>query len=274
MKMKIISTLQSVTLIFGAALFLFPLYIALLNAFKTDGEMARSIMAYPAVLNFSNFVTAFYRLNFFRSTLNTFTITSISVIGILFCSSLAGYKLARTPGKLSNFFYTLFIASMLIPFHSIMVALTKTAMITGTKGSILGTVAIYIGLGVNMAVFLYAGFVKTIPVELEEAAIIDGCGPFQTFFYIIFPLLKPISATIAILNALWIWNDFLLPLLMITDAKNYTLILAANSFFGKYTADWTNLLAGLLMTSFPLIIFYLFFQKHIVKGITSGAVKG
>lgn len=274
MKKRVLSYTPLIMLLIGTVFVLFPIYIALLNAFKTDGEMARSILALPESLNLNNFITAFERLNFLKTTLNTFMITSFSVIGILFCSSLAGYKLSRTPGKLSNFFYTLFIASMLIPFHSIMISLTKTAMITGTKGSILGTVAIYIGLGVNMAVFLYAGFVKTIPVELEEAAIIDGCGPFQTFFYIIFPLLKPISATIAILNALWIWNDFLLPLLMITDADNYTLILAANSFFGKYTADWTNLLAGLLMTSFPLIIFYLFFQKHIVKGITAGAVKG
>ncbi|MFP4017041.1 MAG: carbohydrate ABC transporter permease [Halanaerobiales bacterium] len=274
MKRRIISIIQLIILISGAILFLFPLYIALLNAFKTDGEMARSILAFPGSINFDNFFTAFKRLNFLKTTLNTFIITSISVIGILFCSSLAGYKLSRTPGKVSNFFYGLFVASMLIPFHSIMIALTKTAMIFGVKGSILGTVTIYIGLGVNMAVFLYAGFVRTIPMELEEAAIIDGCGPFQTFFYIIFPLLKPISATIAILNALWIWNDFLLPLLMITDADNYTLILAANSFFGKYTADWTNVLAGLLMTSFPLIIFYMFFQKHIVKGITAGAVKG
>ncbi len=274
MRRNILSLLQLIILFFGAILFLFPIYIALLNAFKTDGEMARSILAFPGSLYFDNFIIALRRLNFVKTTFNTFSITSLSVIGILFCSSLAGYKLARTPGKLANFFYTLFIASMLIPFHSIMIALTKTAMVTGTKGSILGTVAIYIGLGVNMAIFLYTGFVRTIPIELEEAAIIDGCGPFQVFFYIIFPLLKPISATIAILNALWIWNDFLLPLLMITDARNYTLILAANSFFGKYTADWTNLLAGLLMTSLPLIIFYLLFQKHIVKGITAGAVKG
>lgn len=274
MRKKVLSLIPLIILIAGTILFLFPLYIAILNAFKTDGEMARSILALPGSLNFDNFVVAVKRLNFIKTTFNTFVITSLSVIGILFCSSLAGYKLARTPGKLANFFYTLFIASMLIPFHSIMIALTKTAMIFGVKGSILGTVAIYIGLGVNMAIFLYTGFVKTIPMELEEAAIIDGCGPFQTFFYVIFPLLKPISATIAILDALWIWNDFLLPLLMITDAKNYTLILAANSFFGKYTADWTNLLAGLLMTSFPLIVFYLFFQKHIVKGITAGAVKG
>lgn len=273
-KKKLLNSIQIIILIFGAALFLFPIYIAVLNAFKTNGEMARNILAFPESLNLSNFATAVDRLNFMRSTFNTLVITFFSVAGIILSSSLAGYKLARTPGKLSAFFYSLFVASMLIPFHSIMIPLTKTAMLFNVKGSLFGTAAIYIGLGVNMAIFLYTGFVKSIPIELEEAAIIDGCNEFQTFFYIILPLLKPISATIAILNALWIWNDFLLPLLMITDQRNYTLILSANSFFGKYTADWTALLAGLLMTSLPLIIFYLFFQKYIVKGITAGAVKG
>lgn len=258
----------------GAIIALFPIYIAVVNSLKTDGEMAKSIMALPKQLNFSNFITAYKKLDFLHTTFNTFLITSLSVVGILFCSSLAGYKLARTHTKLSKFFYMLYIASMLIPFHSIMISLTRTAMVIGAKGTILGTVAIYIGLGVNMAIFLYVGFVNTIPIELEEAARIDGCGPFRVYYSIIFPLLKPITATIAILDALWIWNDFLLPLLMITDAKNYTLILSANKFFGKYEADWTNVLAGLLMTSIPLVIFYLFFQRHIVKGITAGAVKG
>lgn len=273
-KKKLLNSIQIIFLIFGAALFLFPIYIAVLNAFKTNGEMARNILAFPDFINLSNFATAIDRLNFMRSTFNTLVITFFSVAGIILSSSLAGYKLARTSGKLSAFFYSLFVASMLIPFHSIMIPLTETAMLFNVKGSLFGTVAIYIGLGVNMAIFLYTGFVKSIPIELEEAAIIDGCNEFQTFFYVILPLLKPISATIAILNALWIWNDFLLPLLMITDQRNYTLILSANSFFGKYTADWTALLAGLLMTSLPLIVFYLFFQKYIVKGITAGAVKG
>ncbi len=274
MKRKITSFMIGLFLLLGALVFLFPLYIALINAFKTDGQMAKSILALPTSLNFDNFKEAFHRLDFIKSTLNTLFITTVAVIGILICSSLAGYKLARSKSKLSKIFYGLFVASMLVPFHSIMISLTRVSMVLDIKGTKLGLSAIYIGLGVNMAIFLYYGFIGSIPEELEEAAVIDGCGPFAVFYYVVFPLLKPITATIAILDALWIWNDFLLPLLMIKKKKNYTLILSANSFFGKYEADWTNILAGLLMTSIPLIVFYIFFQKNIIEGITAGAVKG
>lgn len=274
MKRKLTSIFIGLILLIGAAITLFPLYIALINAFKTDGEMANSILALPKTLNFENFKQAYHKLDFMKSLFNTLLITTCSVAGIIVCSSLAGYKLARSTSKLSKIIYGLFVASMLVPFHAIMISLTRVSMELGIKGSKLGLSAIYIGLGVNMAIFLYYGFVGSIPMDLEEAAVIDGCGPFGVFYYVIFPLLKPITATIAILDALWIWNDFLLPLLMITKAKNYTFILSANVFFGKYEADWTNILAGLLMTSIPLIIFYIFFQKHIISGITAGAVKG
>ncbi len=266
--------LQIGLLIIAGMISFFPIYIALINSLKTDGEMANSILALPTVLRFENYIVSFQKLDFIRTTFNTLVISVFSVIGIIVTSSMAGYKIARSRLKLARFFQFLFVSSMLIPFHSIMISLTRTAMVLNVKGSLMGTVAIYIGLGVNMAIFLYVGFVGTIPIDLEEAAIIDGCGPFGVFLHVIFPLLKPITATIAILDALWFWNDFLLPLLMITDADNYTLILSANKFFGKYTADWTNLLAGLLMTSAPLVVFYMMFQKHIVKGIVAGAVKG
>lgn len=271
---KLWNALQLLILACAAVISFFPIYIAIINSLKTEGEMAREILSLPAVPQFGNYVESFMKLDFFRTTFNTFAISVTAVIGILIVSSMAGYKLARTQSKLANVFYVLFIASMLIPFHSIMISLTRTAMFFNLKGSIIGTIIIYTGLGLNMAIFLYTGFVNTIPIDLEEAAIIDGGGPFKVYWHIVLPLLKPITATIAILDVLWIWNDFLLPLLMITDADNYTLILSANKFFGKYEADWTNVLAGLLMTSLPLVIFYLIFQKNIVKGIVAGAVKG
>ena len=274
MNKKIVNGLSLAILILGGIIALFPVYIAVINSLKTDGEMLNSILALPTTLQWGNFTTAIERLDFVKTTFNTFLLSALSVIGIIATSSLAGYKIARTTHPLGRYLYILFIASMLVPFHSIMISLTKTAMVLGVKGTLFGTVAIYIGLGINMAIFLYVGFVHSIPLDLEEAGIIDGCGPFGVFYHIIFPLLKPITATIAILDALWIWNDFLLPLLMITDSDNYTLILSANKFFGAYEADWANVLAGLLMTSAPLVVFYLFFQKHIVKGITAGAVKG
>jgi raffinose/stachyose/melibiose transport system permease protein len=168
----------------------------------------------------------------------------------------------------------MFVASMLVPFHSIMIPLTRVAKTMGVQGSTYGLALIYIGLGVNMAIFLYHGFVKSIPRELEESAQIDGCNEFQTFFQIIFPLLLPITVTIAILDFLWIWNDFLLPLLMLTDVNRYTLILSTNMLFGEYNKEWPLILSSLVLTAIPVILIYAFFQKFIMEGIAEGAVKG
>jgi raffinose/stachyose/melibiose transport system permease protein len=253
---------------------LFPIYIALINSFKTDGEMANSVLSLPRKLDFSNYSEAIKKLDFLKTFFNTLMITVVAIVGILFTSSMAGYKLARSKSKVSSFFYLLFISSMLIPFHSIMIPLTRVTMVLGIKGTKLGLSAVYIGLGINMAVFLYKGFISNIPIELEEAAKIDGCNQFQIYWHVILPLLKPITVTIAILDVVWIWNDFLLPLLMITEFKNYTIVLAAASFFGKYSVDWTNALAGLIFASLPLIIFYMFFQRYIVEGMTAGSMKG
>ena len=133
---------------------------------------------------------------------------------------------------------------------------------------------IYIGLGVNFAIFLYHGFVKSIPRELEESAQIDGCGQLQTFIKIIFPLLIPITLTITILDILWVWNDFMLPLIMLTNYKSYTLVLLASTFFSQYSNEWSYILSILVLTSLPVILVYLFFQKYIVQGIADGAIKG
>jgi len=254
---------------------LFPVYMGLLNAFKTDGEMLNNIMAMPKTFLFSNFVDAYFKIDFLKSLSNTIFIASVGVGGMIFFGSLAGYKLARTNTRLSRFIFALFVMSMLIPFHSIMITLTQVAKATHVQGSTYGLGMIYIGLGVPMAIFLFHGFVKSIPYELEEAAIIDGCGDFRLYLYVIFPLLRPITATVAILNLLWIWNDFLLPLLMITDSDNYTILLSINMLFGQYNNnDWTAILASLILSMLPIIAIYLVLQKHIVRGISDGAIKG
>jgi raffinose/stachyose/melibiose transport system permease protein len=273
-KYKLLPAATTLMLIVLGIYTLFPIYIAVLNSFKTQSEMYKSVLALPAHLNFTNYQQAFIKMDFFKSTFNTFYITVASVSGLILVSSAAGYKLAKTSGKVSAIFFLLFTSSMLIPFQSIMIPLFKIAKSFGLSGSKTGLVLIYIGLGVNMAIFLYHGFAKSIPTELEEAAAIDGCTEFQMFFKIIFPLLKPITATIAILDVLWIWNDFMLPLIMISNIKNYTLVLSTNMFFGKYSVDWPSILAGLVTTWIPVVIFYAFFQKNIVKGVTAGAVKG
>ena len=155
-----------------------------------------------------------------------------------------------------------------------MIPLYKVVLALKIKNSLLGLSFVYAGLGVSMAIFLYHGFVKGIPQELEEAAAIDGGSRMKIFFLIILPLLKPITATICITNVLWVWNDFLLPLIVISDNKKYSLMLSTNTLFGQYSSDWTAILSALILAAIPVIIFYALFQKQILKGIADGAVKG
>ncbi|RXZ84154.1 carbohydrate ABC transporter permease [Paenibacillaceae bacterium] len=274
MSRKVSSTIILIVLIIGAALSIFPIYMAVINSLKTQGEMFSSILSLPTKLHFENYAHAFEKTRLLNSVKNSLVVSVIGIGGILLFASMAGYKLSRTSGRISNFLFFLFIASMLVPFHSIMISLSRVAKALSVQGSTYGLAFIYIGLGVNMAVFLYHGFVKSIPRELEESAHIDGCGEFQTFFRIIFPLLMPITVTIGILDFLWIWNDFLLPLLMLTDVDRYTLILSTNMLFGEYNKEWSLILASLVLTAIPVVIIYAFFQRFIMQGITEGAVKG
>ncbi|GGG14343.1 sugar ABC transporter permease [Paenibacillus albidus] len=271
---KPVSLLITLFLCVGGVISFFPIYLALINSLKTQGEMFASFLSLPTQLHFENYTQAFNKINLLNSTLNSVIVSVIGIGGIIFCAALAGYKLSRTGGRLSALIFSLFIASMLVPFHSIMIPLTRMAKTLHVSGTTYGLAIVYIGLGVNMAIFLYHGFVKSIPRELEEAARIDGCGEFQTFFRIIFPLLLPITVTIAILDFLWIWNDFLLPLLMLTDSTKYTLILSTNTLFGEYNKEWSLILAALVLTAIPVIVIYAFFQKFIMQGIAEGAIKG
>jgi len=262
-------------LLAGAWFTLFPIYMGVLNSLKTDGEMMNHILAFPSQLRFGNYAEAMERIDFWRSLGNTSLIAAVGLAGIVLFASMAGYKLSRTPGKLSAALFGLFVLSMLIPFHAIMITLTKIAKELGAQGSTIGLGFIYIGLGVSFAIFLYHGFVKSIPRDLDEAAVMDGCGEFRLFFAVIFPLLLPITATNAILNLLWMWNDFLLPLLMLTDSDTYTLLLSTNMLFGQYgNHEWSAILAALVMAMLPVIVFYLLLQKYILHGIAEGAVKG
>ncbi len=268
------SMLITIVLVIAAIICLFPLVMALLNSFKTNGEMINNLLALPKKISADNYIKTFKKMNFFRSLFNNFVITGIGVSGIVIFSSMAGWKLNRTKTKLSGLIYGLFVFSMLIPFHTIMIPLFRVANTFNLNNTLHGLGVIYIGLGVSMAIFLYSGFVDTIPIELEEAARIDGCGQFGTFFKIIIPLLKPITMTVIVMNVLWMWNDFLLPLIILQDSKKYTLVLSTNMLFGQYTNDWTAILSALVLTAIPVVIFYMIFQKYILQGITDGAVKG
>ncbi|NBD25682.1 carbohydrate ABC transporter permease [Paenibacillus glycinis] len=274
MSRRLYSALAWIVLALLAVYFLFPIYMAIVNSFKTEGEVYSSVLGLPSTFKFDNYTEAFKKANMLHSGLNTVIVTVTGIVGIVVCSSLAGYKLSRTRSRLSNWIFMLFVASMLIPFQTIMVTLTKMARNLGLQGSPFGLGVVCAGLGVSMAIFLYHGFVKGIPRELDESASIDGCGEWKGFFLIIFPLLVPITFTIVVLNLLWLWNDFLLPVLLLNDYRKYTLVLTINMFFGKYSRDWALILASLILSSIPIVLIFAFFQRWVIQGITDGAVKG
>ncbi|SHH13378.1 carbohydrate ABC transporter permease [Clostridium grantii] len=255
-----------------ALLYLSPFYIIILNAFKTKKELFQSTLALPLAWNFDNFVEAFDRLDYLKALRNSLFVVITSVIVIILFTSMAAWMLERTKSKASSFIFYLFISSMLIPFQAVMLPLVRVM----GKLNLLnmgGIVFMYLGFGTSLSVFLYHGFLKGIPKELDEAAMIDGCNKFQTFWKIIFPLLKPISVTVAILNTVWIWNDFLLPSLVINKPDTQTIPLRTFFFFGEYTKQWHLALAGLILAIIPVIIFYAVAQKHIIKSITAGSIK-
>jgi len=253
--------------------FLIPFYYLISNSLKPFAEILSNTSALPKVFMFDNYVNAFEKLNYLKVFTNSFLITVVSnVVLVVFCS-MAAYMLVRTKKKISNVIFMTFVAAMIIPFQSIMIPLIKTAGNLGMLNSIWGLVIMYLGFGSGMTIFLYHGFIKGIPVELEEAAIIDGCSRFGVFWRIVFPLLKPITVTIIILNSLWIWNDYLLPSLVLQDPELRTIPLATFFFFGQYTKQWDLALAALVLGIIPLLIFFFSMQKHIIKGITSGSIK-
>lgn len=251
-----------------------PFLLALVNSFKTNGELLSNVMSIPSKLQFGNYIRTFSKMNYIHSLLSTIFISGLSVILIIFFASLAGWKLSWTKTKLSAYILSLFVFSMLIPFSSIMIPLYKIILFLNIKNSLTGLAFVYMGTGTSMAIFLYNGFVKSIPFELEESVAIDGCNSFQTYFFIVFPLLKTITATICITNVIWIWNDFLLPLIVISNNKKYTLLLSTNTLFGQYSSDWTAILSALILAAFPIIVFYAILQKYIMSGISEGALKG
>src|SRR5690625_110210 len=252
-------------------LWLTPFYMMIVNAFKSKKEIFTNVLGLPESLSMENFVDAFIDLNFVNSLFNSLLITGISVTIIIIFSSMAGYALARNTSKLSGILLLVFVAAMLIPFQSVMIPLVsifgKVEMLNRV-----GLIFMYLGFGSSLSIFLYHGAMTGISESLDEAAIIDGANKFQVFRHIIFPLLKPISVTVGILNVIWIWNDYLLPSLILGDSTA-TIPLKMFFFFGQYTKQWHLALAGLTIAIIPVIIGYFFAQKQIIEGVSEGAVK-
>lgn len=261
--------------IFGfilAIVWLFPFYLMLSNSFKTKKEIFTNTLGLPQEATFENYPQAFQDLDFIKTLFNSLLITVCSVVLIVLVSSLASYALQRVKSKYSNFVFMMFVAAMLIPFQSVMIPLV-TIFGKAQSLNMVGLIFMYVGFGSSMSIFLYHGAMKSIPIALDEAAIIDGATRMQIFRHVILPMLKPTTVTVALLNTMWIWNDYLLPSLVINKEGTQTIPLRMFFFFGEYTKQWHLALAGLVIAIIPVIIFYFFMQKQIIAGVADGAVK-
>lgn len=258
-----------------AALYFSPIYILLVNSFKSLKNIYLDVLGFPGPDQFilENYPAAFERLDYVQSFFNSFGITVISTVLLLLSCSMAAWVLVRYKTKLSNALFMLFASATLIPFQCVMLPLVKFMDALGMMNRP-GLVFMYMGLGASLCIIMFHGFIKNVPLELEEAARIDGCNMIQTFFLVVFPLLKTILVTVAILMVMWIWNDFLLPQLMINRPGWQTLPLKTFLFFGQFAKKWDLATAGLIMCMIPIVVFYIRCQKYIVKGVTEGAVKG
>ncbi|RST92469.1 sugar ABC transporter permease [Vagococcus bubulae] len=245
----------------------------MINSFKTKMEVLENPMSLPKIFSLDNFVEAYNTMNYGNALINSLIITTISVVVIILFSSMLAYYLVRFDSKFNKFIFMLMVASMIIPFQSLMIPFVTIFGNLGLLNSRGMLIYFYLGFGLSMATFMFHGFIKTIPVELEEAAIIDGANRLQVFFKVVFPILKPITATIAILDVLWVWNDFLLPSLVLVNDNVRTLPLSTFYFFGKYTSNYSVAMAALVLVLLPILIFYFIMQKKIIAGVVDGAIK-
>ncbi|MDR1507654.1 MAG: carbohydrate ABC transporter permease [Treponema sp.] len=252
-----------------------PLWFLFVNSFKGQAEIVNDPLGLPAKFDFQYILAAIAEIHFFRAVGITALITAAAVGLIVLVSSMAAWLMVRSKTKMSGFLFMAFVAAMLIPFQAIMYPLIQFFSDIGLKNPG-GLVLMYGGFGLSMSVFLYHGFVKSVPLGIEEAAFIDGCNVFQIFFLIVMPLLKSITVTVIILNSMWIWNDYLLPFLVLADSSGKTLVLElyfARILAGQFGNPWQLIFPAVLVSIIPIVVVFLFLQKFIVKGISEGAIK-
>lgn len=269
--------LETLLLVLLAALTLVPLFLVVQNSFKSRFYISGDPFALPNKETFvalENYIGGLSAGGFFAAFGRSLLITVVSVGLIVLCTSMAAWYLMRVRTALTKGMYYLFVFSMIVPFQ--MVMYTMTYLVGRAKlNTVLGMPLIYLGFGAGLSVFMLCGFIRGIPRELEEAATIDGCNPVQTFFLVVLPLLKPTAVTVAILNTMWIWNDYLLPYLVLGTEKKTVPVAIQIAMQGAYgSTDYGGLMAMLVLAMIPIVVFYLFCQKYIIKGVVAGAVKG
>lgn len=276
MKDKIWRTLIFIILLILAVLFLSPIFIVLMNSFKGKFYISLEPFKLPTAETFvriENYISGIDKIGFFQAAGWSAFITVFSVLFILLCTSMTAWYIIRVKNTLNSIIYYAFVLSMVVPFQMVMFTMSKVVNVIKFDNP-LGIILVYLGFGAGLSVFMFSGFVKSIPIELEEAAMIDGCNLLQTFLRIILPVLKPITITVALLNTMWIWNDYLLPYLLIgMDYK--TIPIAIQYLKGGYgSIDMGAMMAMLVLAIIPVSIFYLAAQKYIIEGVIAGAVKG
>jgi raffinose/stachyose/melibiose transport system permease protein len=269
------SAVTEILLIFIAAIFLIPIYYLIITTFKTPADAVSSPMGLPINITFDNYVRAFKAMNYFHVLGNNLLITISSVAGIVMFSAMAAYSLVRHTNRFNRLVFLLFMVGMMVPYQMGILALYKQVSQLGLMNSHTGVILIEICYSLPLSIFLIKSFIgSTVPFELEEAAKVDGCGVWRTFLQIVFPLLMPVIATVAIVNTLGVWNDFMTPLLFLQSRSKGVLLLEVFRNIGQFSTDWTNFFPMMLLAVAPLILFYIFMQKYIINGITSGSLKG
>lgn len=272
------SAVWTVFLTVVSVLYLYPIVMVLMNSLKVETAITtNSAFTLPDAATFAglaNYVNAIGAKGFLKSFGYTLFITVSSVALILLCCSMCAWYITRVNSVISKVIYYLCVFSMVVPFQMVMFTLSQTAdrLHLNTPWNIC---VIYLGFGAGLAVFMFCGFMRSIPIEIEEAALIDGCNPIQTYFYVVFPILRPTMISVAILEAMWVWNDYLLPTLVLNIQKYKTISMLIQYFRGSYgRVEMGPMMACIMLTVFPIVVVYLLAQKHIIKGVVAGAVKG
>ena len=260
-----------------AVLFIAPVIIVFINSFKTKFNIISSPFSLPNAETYAgleNYINGISSSGILQAFLRSLFITVFAVIVLVVCTSMAAWYIARVKSKFTKMMYYLFVFSMIVPFQMVMFTMTFTVT-SLSLNNLIGIIFVYLGFGAGLSVFMMCGFVKSIPLEIEEAAMIDGCNPIQTFFMVVFPILKPTAITVAILNAMWIWNDYLLPYLILGTSNKTMPVAIQLAMQGAYgSVDWGGFMGMLVLAIIPIIIFYIACQKYIIKGVVAGAVKG
>ncbi|GGH26825.1 carbohydrate ABC transporter permease [Paenibacillus segetis] len=275
-KTKASNIIIFIILLVLAMAFLTPIFVVLMNSFKGKFYISDTPFLFPNSTTFTglqNYTSGIAKTGFFNAFGMSLFITVGAVAVIVLFTSMTAWYITRVKSKFTNLMYYIFVFSMIVPFQMVMFTMTKTANVLHLDNPI-GIIFIYLGFGSGLSVFLFSGFVKSIPIEIEEANMIDGCNPVQSYFKVVLPILKPIAITVAILNVMWVWNDYLLPDLIIgTEYK--TIPIAIQYLKGGYgSIDMGAMMAMLVLAIIPIVIFYLACQKYIIEGVVAGAVKG